>query len=320
MKTIQYTAYGDSGVIKLNQVDRPAPQENEILVKVAATTVNPFDMKVRSGAMQSIMPVSLPFVPGSDLAGTVEALGPGADRLKLGDKVFANTFGGTYAQYAVVKEEQTALMPDTLSFNEAASLAVPLVTSFSFLVEGGELKAGQHVLINGASGGVGSIMVQMAKALGAYVIGTASGDGLALAKSLGADVVIDYKRQDFTKLVKDVDLVIDLVGGETQIKSFQVIKDGGKLLSAVTPPSQELAQKHCISARFISSAPSHKKLEFGAKLVEEGKIRTQIAKVFKLDDAARAQDLVSAGGVNGKVVLVVGSNALLNQVNHWPEN
>lgn len=309
MKTIQYTAYGDSGVIKLNQVDRPAPQENEILVKVAATTVNPFDMKVRSGAMQSIMPVSLPYTPGSDLAGTVEALGPGVSRLNPGDKVFASTFGGTYAQYVILKEEQTALIPGNVSFNEAASLAVPLVTSYSFLVEGGQLQAGQHVMINGASGGVGSIMVQMAKALGAYVIGTASGAGLALAKSLGADEVIDYKTQDFTKLVKDADLVIDLVGGETQIKSFEVIKEGGKLLSAVAPPSEKLAQKHRIEARFISSAPSHKKLEFGAKLVEEGKIRTQIAKVFKLEDAAQAQDLVSAGGVNGKVVLVVGSNA-----------
>ncbi len=305
MKAMQFTAFGDSGVIQLNQVDQPQPQENEILIKVAATTVNPFDIKVRSGSMQKIIPVSLPFTPGSDVAGTVEAIGSGVSRLKVGDKVFASTFGGTYAEYVALKEDQTALIPNNIGFDEAASLAVPLGTSYSFLVEGGELKAGQHVLIHGASGGVGSIMVQMAKALGAYVIGTASGAGLALAKSLGADEVIDYKAQDFTKLVKDVDLVIDLAGGETQAKSFGVIKQGGKLLSAVMPPSEALAQQYHITAKLISSAPSYKKLEFGAKLVEQGKIKTQIAKVVKLEDAAQAEDLVSAGGLNGKIVLEV---------------
>lgn len=302
---MQFTAFGDSGVIQLNQVDQPQPNENEVLIKIAATTVNPIDMKVRSGFMQKIMPVTLPYIPGSDVGGTVAAIGSGVSRLKAGDKVFANTFGGTYAEYVVLKEDQTALIPSNIGFDEAASLAVPLATSYSFLIEGGELKADQRVLIHGASGGVGSIMVQMAKALGAYVIGTASGNGLALAKSLGADEVIDYKTQDFTKLIKDVDLVIDLVGGETQAKSFGVVKQGGKLLSAVMPPSEELAQQHHITAKFISSTPSHKKLEFGAKLVEDGKIKTQIAKVMKLEDAAHAQDLVSAGGLNGKVVLEV---------------
>lgn len=308
MKVMQFTAFGDSGVLQLNEVDRPQPKENEILIKVAATTVNPIDMKVRSGGMQKIMPVNLPYTPGSDVAGKVEAIGSGVSRLKIGEKVLASTFGGTYAEYVVLKEEQAATIPDNIGFNEAASLAVPLVTSYSFLVEGGDLKARQRVLIHGASGGVGSIMVQMAKALGAYVIGTASGDGLALAKSLGADEMIDYKTQDFTKLVKDADLVIDMVGGETQAKSFGVIKQGGKLLSAVMPPSEELARQNHIIAKFISSAPSYKKLEFGAKLVEEGKIKTQIAKVMKLEDAAQAQDIVSAGGLNGKVVLVVSNN------------
>ncbi|MGZ3822849.1 MAG: NADP-dependent oxidoreductase, partial [Mucilaginibacter sp.] len=232
MKAIQFTAFGDSGVIQLNQVAQPQPKENEVLIKIAATTVNPIDMKIRSGAFQKMMPVNLPYTPGSDVAGTVEAVGSGVSRLKVGDKVFATTFGGTYAEYVVLKEDQVAALPHNLSMNEAAALAVPLVTSYSFLVEGGELKAGQRVLIHGAAGGVGGVMVQMAKALGAYVIGTASGEGLALAKSLGADEVIDYKTQDFSQLVKDVDLVIDLAGGETQNKSFSVVKEGGKLLSA----------------------------------------------------------------------------------------
>jgi len=276
------------------------------LIKIAATTVNPFDMKVRSGSMQKVVPVNLPWIPGSDAAGIVDAIGSGVSRLKVGDKVFASTFGGTYAEYVVVKEDNAALIPKNVTLSEAAALIIRLVTSYSFLVEGGDLKQGQRVLIHGAAGAVGGVMVQLAKALGAYVIGTASGKGLELAKSLGADEVIDYKNQDFTQLVKDVDLVIDLAGGETQAKSFVVVKKGGKLLSAVMPPSQELAQQHGITAQFISSAPSHKKLEFGAKLVEEEKIKTQIAKTFKLEDAAKAQDAVTAGGVNGKVVIELG--------------
>ncbi|MCO5950209.1 NADP-dependent oxidoreductase [Mucilaginibacter flavidus] len=307
MKTIQIETYNDSSVLQLKQADKPQPGDGEILIKIAATTVNPFDIKVRSGSMQQVVPVNLPWIPGSDAAGTVEAVGSGVSRLKVGDKVFASSFGGTYAEYVVVKEGSAALIPKNVTLNEAAALIIPLVTSYSFLVEGGELKQGQRVLIHGAAGAVGGVMVQLAKALGAYVIGTASGQGLELAKSLGADEVIDYKNQDFTQLVKEVDLVIDLAGGETLAKSFAVVKKAGKLLSAVMPPSQELAQQYGITAQFISSAPSHKKLEFGAKLVEEGKITTQIAKTFKLEDAAQAQDLVSGGGVNGKVVIEVGS-------------
>ncbi|MDB5087695.1 MAG: quinone reductase [Mucilaginibacter sp.] len=305
MKVIQFETYGDSGVLQLKQADKPQAGENEILIKVAATTVNPFDMKVRSGSMQKMIPLNLPWIPGSDAAGTIEAVGSGVSRLKVGDKVFATTFGGTYAEYVVVKEEQAALIPKNVSLPEAAALSIPIVTSYTFLVQGGELKNGQRILIHGAAGGVGGIMVQMAKALGAYVIGTASGEGLDLIRSFGADEVIDHKKQDFTKLVKDADLVIDLVGGETQAKSFTVVKKGGKLLSAVMPPSQELAQQYGITAQFISSEASYKKLEFGAKLVEEGKIKIKIARTLKLEDAAEAQDLLSAGGVNGKIVLVV---------------
>jgi len=306
MKTIQFETYGDSNVLKLTQAEKPQPGNGEILIKIAATTVNPFDMKVRSGSMRQVVPVNLPWIPGSDAAGTIEAVGNGVSRLKVGDKVFAGSFGGTYAEYVVVKEGNAALIPNNVTLNEAAALEVPLVTSYSFLVEGGDLKQDQRVLIHGAAGAVGGVMVQMAKALGAYVIGTASGKGLELARSLGADEVIDYKNQDFTQLVKDIDLVIDLVGGETQVKSFAVIKKGGKLLSAVMPPSQELAQQYGITAQFISSDPSYKKLEFGVKLVEAGKIKAEIAKTFTLEDAALAQDTVTAGGVNGKVVIEVG--------------
>ncbi|WP_183576428.1 NADP-dependent oxidoreductase [Mucilaginibacter sp. X5P1] len=307
MNAIEYTAYGNSDVIKPGQIDKPEPKDNEILIKVDATTVNPMDMKLRTGVLQQQIPLTFPYIPGLDVAGTIEAVGDKVSRLKVGDVVFATTFGGTYADYVVIKEEQAAKIPNNVSTEEAASLAVPLVTSYTFLVENGKVKAGEKVLIHGAAGGVGVVMVQMAKALGAYIIGTASGKGLELAKSYGADEVIDYKEQDFSTLVKDVALVIDLAGGETQLKSFGVIKSGGLLLSAVMPPSEDLAKQHNITAKFISSGPGYHKLEFGTKLVEEGKIKPQIAQTLNLKDAARAQDMVSVGGLNGKVVLKVGA-------------
>jgi NADPH:quinone reductase-like Zn-dependent oxidoreductase len=173
------------------------------------------------------------------------------------------------------------------------------------LVEVGDLKSGQKILIHGAAGAVGSVMVQMAKTMGAYVIATASGAGVAMAKAFGADEAIDYKTQDFTTLVKNVDFVADLVGGETQNKSFNVLKKGGKLLSIFSPPSSELAEKFGVTAQFVSLPPSYKKLEFGIDLLEQGKIKASIAKTIKLEQAAQAQDLISAGGVNGKIILEV---------------
>ena len=305
MKAIQYAVFGDSSVLKLTEVDKPILKDDEVLIKVRSTTINPLDMKIRSGTMQKNMPVQLPYIPGSDVAGIVESVGNKVTRLKTGDEVFGTTFGGTYAEYAVVKEQLIALKPKSISFNEAVALAVPLNTANTLLIEKGELQKGQRVLIHGAAGAVGSIMLQLAKTMGAYLIGTASGHGVEQIKALGADEAIDYKNQDFTQLVKGVDLVADLVGGETQRKSFEVLKKGGKLLSIVMPPSAELAEKAGVTAAFVSSNPSYLKLDFGKHLVEEGKIKATITKVMKLQDAAQAQDMISNGGVNGKIVLEV---------------
>ncbi len=314
MKAIQYKAFGKSDVLELIQVAKPRIQENEVLIKVKATTINPLDMKIRSGDMQKIMPVPLPFIPGLDAAGIVEAIGNKVTRFKVGDEVFATTSAGSYAEYLAANEDQVALKPNTISCNEAASLAIPLATSYAVLLEAGQIQAGQKVLIQGASGAVGSIMVQMAKALGAYVIGTASGIGVDMIRNLGADEGIDYKTQDFTELVKEMDLVADLVGGETQLKSFEVLRKNGKLLSIVTPPPAELAEKFNVVAQFVFSNSSHKKLEFGVQLLEQGKIKAVIAKVTSLAQAAQAQDWVSAGGVNGKVILEIDSISDQNAV------
>ncbi|KFF02780.1 NADP-dependent oxidoreductase [Chryseobacterium luteum] len=305
MITIQYTAFGHSDVLQLNPMDKPTIQENEVLIKIASTTINPLEMKIREGYLQQAMPITFPYTPGSDVAGIVEAVGNNVSRIKAGDKVYATTYGGTYAEYISLNEDQVAIIPSNISLNEAAALAIPLTTAYTLLVEAGQLQDGQKVLIHGASGGVGSIMVQMAKAMGAYVIGTTSGAELDRVKALGADEVMDYKTQDFTAMVKDIDIVADLVGGETQTKSFEVLKKGGKLISTVMPPSAELAEKYQVEAPFIMSNPSYKKLDFFNELIAQGKIKAQISKTMKLEQAAEAQDLVSKGGVNGKIVLEI---------------
>jgi len=303
MKAIQLTAYGDSSVLKLVELEQPVPSGNQVLVKIAATTINPFDIKVRSGAMKDDVPVHFPFIPGSDFAGTIEEVGEKVTRLKKGDKVFGIAFGGTYAEYRVLPEKNVSLMPVNVTFNEAAALAVPLNTAYSILIEAGKVHAGQKILVHGASGAVGSAVVQLAKYLGAYVIGTASGKGIEHVKSLGIDEAIDYKLQDFSTLVSNLDIVLDLVGGAVLQKSYPLIKKGGKLISIVMPVSSDEAKKYGISAEFVDSVATLEKLSFGKKLVENGKIKAQVSRVMPLEEAAAAQDLLNKGGINGKVVL-----------------
>ncbi len=306
MKAIQYKAFGKSDVLELAEVAKPAiTSDNEVLIKVKTATINPFDIKVRSGFMQKMMPIQLPYVPGSDPAGIVEAVGAKVSHVKVGDEVMASSTGGAYAEYVVVKEDKVLVKPAAISFVEASSLVVPIGTAQSILFNEGKLAKGQRVFIQGASGAVGGIMIQMAKAVGAYVIGTTSGKGLDFIKSLGADEAIDYKGKDFTANIKDIDLVVDGAGGEAQPKLFEVLKKGGKLISIVMPPSAELAANYGVEAKFISSTINAKTIAPGLQLLKEGKLKPFVSKLFKLADAAEAQDYVSAGGVNGKVVLEV---------------
>lgn len=306
MKVIQYKAFGNSNVIEVAEVHQPKiNNENQVLIQVKAASVNPLDIKLRSGIMQEIRPVSLPFVPGADVAGIVVATGEKVTQFKAGDQVIAVTREGGYAEYAIANESHVAIKPTNASFEEATSLVVNIGTAQSVLFNEGKLAKDQKVLIQGAAGATGATMVQMAKNAGAYVIATASGQGIALVKSLGADEVIDYKSQDVSLLSNNIDLVVDCAGGESQHQLFEVLKPGGKLFSIVTPPSATLAEKHQVDARFISSNISADSLTAGLALVNEGKLRPIVAKTFPLEEAAQAQGFVSAGGVNGKVVLAV---------------
>ena len=305
MKAIVYTEFGNSNVIKVIEAEMPTINDDEVLIKSYAVGVNPADIKYRKGLMQQRLPVTLPYIPGLDVAGIIQAVGSNVSRLKVGDKVFGGRHGNTYAEYVSLKENDASTIPSNVSFNQAAALVVPLVTAYSFLIENGEVKKGQRLFIQGITGGTGQVMLQMAKSLGLYVIGTASTNGIALVKSFGADEVFDYKTEDIIELVKNVDLVIDLVGGETQINSFKTLKKGGKLFSGAMLPSQDIAKEYKVEAKFISSTYSYKKLDYGKQLVEDGKIKPQHITALKFEEAAKAQDLLSKGGINGKVVLEI---------------
>lgn len=309
MKAIQYKEYGRSNVIEYVEVPKPLIQgENDILIKVKAAGINPIDMKIRMGFMKVTRPVEMPFIPGGEASGFIVEVGAKVSKFKVGDEVVALTRKHAYAEYVLANEDLVVLKPESLSFEEASSISVTIGTAQSVLFTEGKLEKGQTVLIQGGGGAVGAAMVQMAKASGAYVIATASGNGVALAKSLGADEVIDYKIDDVVDMVNNIDLVADIAGGEDQAKLFQLLRPGGTLLSIVVPPSQELAQQYKVRAGFVASDISAKTLQNGIDLINAGKFRTVVSKTFRLEDAAIAQDFLSAGGVNGKIVLTMEEN------------
>ncbi|PAM96378.1 NADPH quinone reductase [Flavobacterium sp. IR1] len=306
MKAIQYRTYGSSDVIEEVEISIPEIQsKNDVLIKVKAAGINPIDMKIRMGFMKQIRPVEMPFIPGGEASGIIAAVGADVTKFKLGDKVIALTKKHSYAQYLTANENLVLLKPKDLSFEEAASIGVNIGTAQSVLFTEGKLEKGQKVLIQGGGGAVGGAMIQMAKAAGAYVIATASGEGVALAKKLGADEVIDYKLTDIATIAKDIDLVADTAGGDAQAKLFQVLKPGGKLLSIATQPSQDLAGQYNVTAYFVTSDISPENLKNGLDLIEDGKFLPIVSKTFKLEYAPIAQDFLAAGGVNGKVVLLV---------------
>ncbi|MCE7039046.1 NADP-dependent oxidoreductase [Dyadobacter sp. CY312] len=306
MKAIQYRTYGDSDVIEQVEVPIPTIQnEKDVLIQVKAAGVNPIDIKIRMGFMKTARPVEMPFTPGGEASGVIVAIGDNVSAFSVGDEVIALTKTNGYAEYVLLNENFVLLKPKSLSFKEAASIGVNIGTAQSVLFTAGKLEKGQKVLIQGGAGAAGGAMVQLAKAAGAYVIATASGSGVELAKSLGADQVIDYKSQDVAHIVDNVDLVADTAGGEAQEKLFQVLKPGGKLLSIVIPPSQQLAEQYKVEARFVASDISSRTLQNGIDLMAAGKFRPIVSKTFKLEEAALAQDFLAAGGVNGKVILLV---------------
>jgi len=316
MKAIRVSEYG--GQLVFNDVSTPTIAGDEILVKIKSTAVNHLDRVKASGMARQILPIDLPWTPGHEFSGVVEQIGSDVAVWAPGDAVFgANEIGGAYAEYLAVKPALIAKKPSNLSFEEAASVPVAAQTAWQGLFTHGHLEKGQTILIHGGAGAVGAYAVQMASHAGATVIATASSVDDAYLKSIGADRVIDYRDAQFEKVLRDkVDVVFDLIGGDTQKRSFFVLKEGGHLVATTQPVSPEETARHRVSGAMMRLAPSGEGLGGIARLLEEGTIRPNVASVYALQDAAQAwKDLagnLAPGGPgaarrssHGKIVLRV---------------
>ncbi|HXC34494.1 MAG TPA: NADP-dependent oxidoreductase [Candidatus Acidoferrales bacterium] len=305
MKAVRIHQYGGPEVLAQVEMKRPTPGPNEVLIKVQAASVNPVDWKLRAGYMKDVFPLAFPSTLGWDVSGKVEEAGADVTQFKRGDEVYALLEGGGYAEYAAATETVVARKPRTLDHVQAATVPVAGLTAWQGLFEVAQLSAGQKVLIHAAAGGVGNFAVQFAKAKGAYVIGTASGKNQAFLRELGADEAIDYQKTRFEDVVHDVDVVLDTIGGETQERSFKVLKKGGILVSLVQPPSQESATKYGVRALFYGAHASSSNLAEIAKLIDNGKVKPVVETILPLAEARRAHELSEGGHVRGKIVLKV---------------
>jgi NADPH:quinone reductase-like Zn-dependent oxidoreductase len=311
MKAIRIHNYGGPEVLRYEDAPRPKPQAGEVLVRVHAAGVNPIDWKVREGHMKDFWPHKFPLILGWDLSGVVEELGPGpaaAGRFKIGDEVYSlpdPTRNGAYADYIVVRESELALKPNSLHHIRAAAVPLAALTAWQSWFDTAQLQQGQRVLIHAGSGGVGHFAVQLAKWKGAYVVATASTKNQELLRKLAADETIDYTTQEFEKLPEKVDLVLDTIGGETQERSWRVLKKGGALLSLVQPPSVEKARRFGVRGMMCSVQPDGAQLGEIAKLIDSAKLNPVIDRILPLREARRAHELSQSGHVRGKIVLRV---------------
>lgn len=309
MKAIQINEYGGEDLLHVVDVPKPQAGTNQVVVRIVAATFNPIDVKLTSGNMRQIRPLQFPFIPGADFSGVVDSVGEGVKDYKPGDEVFGcSSQGGGYAEFIAIATDKIAAKPKKLSHLEAASLGLVAQTAFE-MIDRANVQRGQTVLIQGASGAVGSVAVQEAHRRGATVIGTAAPSSFARLKEYGADRVIDYKTERFEDYAKNVDAVLDAVGGEVQQRSFSVLKPAGVLIAITQPPSEEEAKKHRVKAMMFSTEGASENLRKIGQLVGDGEIKPFIGKTYPLTDVAQAWRDARAGKVEGKLVFQVAADA-----------
>jgi len=315
MKAIAIRDFG--GRDKLEQMDLPVPEvgNEEVLVRVKGAGVNPVDWKIREGWLKELFPYRFPLIPGWDAAGIVERIGPGVTRFRIGDEIFAYcrkpvVQGGAYAEYIALTEERLAFKPRNTTFTEAAGIPLTALTAYQALVDAARIKPGERVLIHAAAGGVGGFGVQIAKDRGALVWGTAGSRNGDYVRSLGAERVIDYTREDFRKVVRSaypdgVDVVFDCVGGDVLRESVEIVRKGGRLISIVDNLDDGGPGRADISFEFVFVAPNSTELSELGQMVEEGRLRVHLQEVLPLEAAAKAHELSESRHTRGKIVLVV---------------
>lgn len=310
MKAAQIHGYGEREVVAVTDA-APKPQAGpgQVLVEVHAAAVNPFDLTVREGRARQMAELDFPATLGGDFAGIVSQTGEGVEGFEQGDRVYGQAGAlsgqGSFAEYTPVKASQTARMPARLDFTQAAALPLAGVSAYQALVNHIGLQEGQRLLIHGGAGGIGSLAIQIARHLGAYVAVTASAKDAAFVKELGADEVIDYQTQDFTQVIKDYDAAFDTVGGETNRKSYGVLKPGGILVSMAAQPDEALAEQHRIKYVAQFTRTTSERLAKVAELADEGVLKPVIDKVFPLEQAAEALEYQKNGRPKGKIVIII---------------
>lgn len=311
MKAVRIHGYGGPDVLMYEDAPCPTPAPNEVLIRVHATTVNPFDCAARAGYMASYFNYMLPLILGTDVSGVIEDVGADVTWFTRGDDVYgrAGVFrDGTYAEYVVATASDVARKPTSLDHIYAAALPHVALTAWQGLFEIAALGAGQTVLIHGAAGGVGHVAVQLAQLRGATVIGTAS-TNVPLLRELGVDTIIDYSTTAFEDVAHDVDVVFDLVGGDTQERSWKVLKRGGMLVSAVQAPSEEQANAYGARLGFVVSAPPiGATLTELAALVDDGKLKPHVSQVLPLHEIRRAHEAMEGRHIAGKLAIRVAED------------
>lgn len=308
MKAVRIHTFGGPEVLKCEDVPKPQAKAGQVLVQIKAAGVNPIDWKLRQGYRKEMIQDRLPLVLGVDVAGIVEETGEGVTDFKKGDAAYSylgSANDGGYAQYVATNAAAVSTMPEKTDFIEAAAIPLGALVGWQTLFDVAGLEPGQTVLIHGASGGVGHMAVQLAKWKGAKVIGTASAKNAEFLRRLGVDQVIDYHSTKFEDAAHDVDVVLDTQAGDTQRRSYQVLKKGGILVSTLGIEDPGLAEKYGVRAAGFMAQPNGGELRQVARLVDEGKIKPEVTRVLPLKDVAKAHQMSEAGHVRGKIVLKV---------------
>lgn len=310
MKAAQINQYGDNSVIEIADTEKPSIGDGQVLVEVHASSLNPVDSMIRAGYMQQMAPLQFPTTLGGDIAGVVVEVAGDVTGIVAGDKVYGQSLNvaggsGAFAEYATANVGQIAKIPSSLDFQQAASLPLAAASALQALMHHIELRSGQKIFIHGAAGGIGTIAVQVAKALGAYVAATATGEGLALVKQLGADEVIDYKAEDFTTKLRDFDAVLNNVAGDEFNKTLTILKPGSTAVSLAGQADEALAEKLGVTTISQYTQVSSDVLNTLSQLIEEGKVTPQVDKVYSLDDIKEAFEARESGSIRGKVVIAV---------------
>lgn len=311
MKAVQINRYGGSEVLEINENSpKPSAGKNQVLVDVHAASINPFDFKVRAGYMKDMMPVPFPVTLGGDFAGVVSEVSEGVLDYKPGDEVFGSALifnggSGSFAEQATANTKNVAHKPTSVNFEQAAALPLVGSSAVQALEDHIKLQSKQKILIHGGAGGIGHIAIQIAKALGAYVATTVGTDDIAFAKQLGADEVINYKTQKFEDVLKDFDAVFDTVGNSTWEKSFEVLKNGGMIVSMLGQPDPQIAQKKGITSIGQGTETNSDHLTRLAAYIDQRKVKVNVDKVFSMDQIKEAFEYQEKVHPRGKVVLKI---------------